>query len=186
MFTSDSTKLNSVPIIAYNSNVHFARNVPFSQTRSHIGMFKKKWSVFSDPVTYTCTCNSPLTHACVHAFTSLTLSLYLLPPSLPPPSLPPSSLPPSPPISPSLGIPPPPSHHLRLQPPTTGGPLSSRFRALPHIFARPPVPPWGTPADKQHQLGPFQRRQCSLARRGNWRPLRCPRLPPAPSPGDAI
>ena len=37
MFTSNSTKLNSVPIIAYNSNVHFARNVPFSQTRSHIG-----------------------------------------------------------------------------------------------------------------------------------------------------
>ena len=36
MFTSNSTKLNSVPIIAYNSNVHFARNVPFSQTRSHI------------------------------------------------------------------------------------------------------------------------------------------------------
>ena len=33
MFTSNSTKLNSVPIIAYNSNVHFARNVPFSQTR---------------------------------------------------------------------------------------------------------------------------------------------------------
>ena len=37
MFTSNLTKLNSVPIIAYNSNVHFARNVPFSQTRSHIG-----------------------------------------------------------------------------------------------------------------------------------------------------
>ena len=36
MFTSNWTKLNSVPIIAYNSNVHFARNVPFSQTRSHI------------------------------------------------------------------------------------------------------------------------------------------------------
>ena len=36
MFTSNSTKLNSVPVIAYNSNVHFARNVPFSQTRSHI------------------------------------------------------------------------------------------------------------------------------------------------------
>ena len=36
MFTSNLTKLNSVPIIAYNSNVHFARNVPFSQTRSHI------------------------------------------------------------------------------------------------------------------------------------------------------
>ena len=36
MFTSNSTKLNSVPIIAYNSNVHFVRNVPFSQTRSHI------------------------------------------------------------------------------------------------------------------------------------------------------
>ena len=33
---SNSTKLNSVPIIAYNSNVHFARNVPFSQTPSHI------------------------------------------------------------------------------------------------------------------------------------------------------
>ena len=36
MFTSNSTKLNSVPIITYNSNVHFARNVPFSQTRSHL------------------------------------------------------------------------------------------------------------------------------------------------------
>ena len=36
MFTSNSTKLNSVPIIAYNSKVHFARNIPFSQTRSHI------------------------------------------------------------------------------------------------------------------------------------------------------
>ena len=36
MFTSNSTKLNSVPIIAYNSNIHFARNVPFSQTRSHV------------------------------------------------------------------------------------------------------------------------------------------------------
>ena len=36
MFTSNSTKLNSVSIIAYNSNVHFARNVPFSQTRSHM------------------------------------------------------------------------------------------------------------------------------------------------------
>ena len=36
MFTSNLTKLNSVPIIAYNSNVHFARNVPFSLTWSHI------------------------------------------------------------------------------------------------------------------------------------------------------
>ena len=41
MFTSNSTKLNSVPIIAYNSNVHFARNVPFSQTRSHIHIYRE-------------------------------------------------------------------------------------------------------------------------------------------------
>ena len=34
--TCNSMKLTSVPIIAYNSNVHFARNVPFSQLRSHI------------------------------------------------------------------------------------------------------------------------------------------------------
>ena len=36
MFTCNLTKLTSVPIIAHNSNIHFARNVPFSQTRSHI------------------------------------------------------------------------------------------------------------------------------------------------------
>ena len=29
MITSNSTKLNSVPIIAFNSKVHFPRNVPF-------------------------------------------------------------------------------------------------------------------------------------------------------------
>ena len=36
MFTCNSTKLTSVPIIAYNSNVHFARNDPFSHLRSHM------------------------------------------------------------------------------------------------------------------------------------------------------
>ena len=35
MFTCNSTKLTSAPIIAYNSNVHFARNDPFSHLRSH-------------------------------------------------------------------------------------------------------------------------------------------------------
>ena len=36
MFTCNSTKLTSVPIIAYNSNIYFARNDPFSHLRSHI------------------------------------------------------------------------------------------------------------------------------------------------------
>ena len=36
MFTCNSTKLTSVPIIAYNSNVHFVRNDPFSHLRSHM------------------------------------------------------------------------------------------------------------------------------------------------------
>ena len=36
MLTCNSTKLTSVPIIAYNSNVHFAWNDPFSHLRSHI------------------------------------------------------------------------------------------------------------------------------------------------------
>ena len=36
MFTCNSTKLTSVPIMAYNSNVHFARNDPFSHLRSHM------------------------------------------------------------------------------------------------------------------------------------------------------
>ena len=34
MFTCNSTKLTSVPIIAYNSNVHFTRNDPFSHLQS--------------------------------------------------------------------------------------------------------------------------------------------------------
>ena len=34
--TCNSMKLTSVPIIAYNSNVHFARNDPFSHLRSHL------------------------------------------------------------------------------------------------------------------------------------------------------
>ena len=36
VFTCNSTKLTSVPIIAYNSNVYFARNDPFSHLRSHM------------------------------------------------------------------------------------------------------------------------------------------------------
>ena len=36
MFTCNSTKLTYVPIIAYNSNVHFAWNDPFSHLRSHM------------------------------------------------------------------------------------------------------------------------------------------------------
>ena len=36
MFTCNSTKLTSVPIIAYNSNVHFVRNDPFSHLQSHM------------------------------------------------------------------------------------------------------------------------------------------------------
>ena len=39
MFTCNSTELTSVPIIAYNSNVYFAQNDPFSHLRSHICNF---------------------------------------------------------------------------------------------------------------------------------------------------
>ena len=39
-FTCNSTKLTSVPIIAFNSNVHCAWNDPFSQIRSHISLLR--------------------------------------------------------------------------------------------------------------------------------------------------
>ena len=38
MFTCNSTKLTSVPIIAYNSNVYFVRNDPFSHLWSHLSL----------------------------------------------------------------------------------------------------------------------------------------------------
>ena len=61
MFTCNSTKLNSVPIIAYNSNVHFARNDPFSHLRSH--MYLVKHSI-------------KLAHKLAHRIAECRMSLY--------------------------------------------------------------------------------------------------------------